>query len=157
MSDFCFFFSSRRRHTSCALVTGVQTFALPIYIRFIEDLRLASIRRSVALSFAQRYSALAIQLGAVVVLARLLTPAEFGTFAVASAVVTLAAVLQDFGVGNYLVQEKSLERRKLETAYSVAFRSAERRVGKECVSTCRSRWTQYHSKKKQKKIKQEDK
>src|SRR3546814_11453980 len=28
---FCFFFSSRRRHTSCALVTGVQTCALPIY------------------------------------------------------------------------------------------------------------------------------
>src|SRR3546814_5615120 len=28
------FFSSRRRHTSCALVTGVQTCALPI---FAED------------------------------------------------------------------------------------------------------------------------
>src|SRR3546814_8207309 len=28
----CFFFSSRRRHTSCALVTGVQTCALPISI-----------------------------------------------------------------------------------------------------------------------------
>src|SRR3546814_12081282 len=30
---FCllFFFSSRRRHTRCALVTGVQTCALPIY------------------------------------------------------------------------------------------------------------------------------
>src|SRR3546814_1761277 len=28
-----FFFSSRRRHTSCALVTGVQTCALPIYPR----------------------------------------------------------------------------------------------------------------------------
>src|SRR3546814_6602830 len=27
-----FFFSSRRRHTSCALVTGVQTCALPIYL-----------------------------------------------------------------------------------------------------------------------------
>src|SRR3546814_5268503 len=27
----CFFFSSRRRHTRCALVTGVQTCALPIY------------------------------------------------------------------------------------------------------------------------------
>src|SRR3546814_14657647 len=26
----CFSFSSRRRHTSCALVTGVQTCALPI-------------------------------------------------------------------------------------------------------------------------------
>src|SRR3546814_4466646 len=33
MSLFCFwffFFSSRRRHTRCALVTGVQTCALPI-------------------------------------------------------------------------------------------------------------------------------
>src|SRR3546814_16516787 len=28
---FVCFFSSRRRHTSCALVTGVQTCALPIY------------------------------------------------------------------------------------------------------------------------------
>src|SRR3546814_2927532 len=28
--DF-FFFSSRRRHTICALLTGVQTCALPIY------------------------------------------------------------------------------------------------------------------------------
>src|SRR3546814_2216668 len=27
----CFFFSSRRRHTRCALVTGVQTCALPIF------------------------------------------------------------------------------------------------------------------------------
>src|SRR3546814_15662213 len=27
-------------------------------------------------------------------------------------------------------------------------RSEERRVGKECVSTCRSRWGPYHSKKK---------
>src|SRR3546814_16609893 len=30
-----------------------------------------------------------------------------------------------------------------------AIRSAERRVGKECVSTCRSRWSPYHSKKNQ--------
>src|SRR3546814_18150230 len=28
-------------------------------------------------------------------------------------------------------------------------RSEERRVGKECVSTCRSRWSPYHKKKKQ--------
>src|SRR3546814_16477918 len=37
-------------------------------------------------------------------------------------------------------------------AYTVAptydFRSEERRVGKECVSTCRSRWSPYHSKQK---------
>src|SRR3546814_2266383 len=31
LGDVCFFFfSSRRRHTRCALVTGVQTCALPI-------------------------------------------------------------------------------------------------------------------------------
>src|SRR3546814_4049445 len=31
---YCFFFfESRRRHTRCALVTGVQTCALPIYIQ----------------------------------------------------------------------------------------------------------------------------
>src|SRR3546814_11287905 len=30
-------------------------------------------------------------------------------------------------------------------------RSEERRVGKECVSTCRSRWSQYHEKQKNKK------
>src|SRR3546814_12563518 len=35
-------------------------------------------------------------------------------------------------------------------AYSLGTvnRSAERRVGKECVSTCRSRWSPYHKKKK---------
>src|SRR3546814_7750281 len=38
-----FFFSSRRRHTRCALVTGVQTCALPISCR----LWIASIQRVV--------------------------------------------------------------------------------------------------------------
>src|SRR3546814_10920342 len=34
---FIFFFSSRRRHTRCALVTGVQTCALPICDPAAED------------------------------------------------------------------------------------------------------------------------
>src|SRR3546814_8045068 len=33
MLVMCFFLSSRRRHTRCALVTGVQTCALPIYLK----------------------------------------------------------------------------------------------------------------------------
>src|SRR3546814_18106900 len=33
-----------------------------------------------------------------------------------------------------------------------ATRSEERRVGKECVSTCRSRWSPYHKKKTNNKI-----
>src|SRR3546814_3109198 len=32
------FFSSRRRHTRCALVTGVQTCALPIYTDYLQFL-----------------------------------------------------------------------------------------------------------------------
>src|SRR3546814_1244767 len=36
MSSNIFFFSSRRRHTSCALVTGVHTCALPIY-RLLQE------------------------------------------------------------------------------------------------------------------------
>src|SRR3546814_12760041 len=31
------FFSSRRRHTSCALVTGVQTCALPIFLNILGE------------------------------------------------------------------------------------------------------------------------
>src|SRR3546814_8788545 len=34
-----FFFASRRRHTRCALVTGVQTCALPISPAMIDDPR----------------------------------------------------------------------------------------------------------------------
>src|SRR3546814_12668237 len=32
--------------------------------------------------------------------------------------------------------------------WTMPSRSEERRVGKECVSTCRSRWSRYHLKKK---------
>src|SRR3546814_15066360 len=34
--------------------------------------------------------------------------------------------------------------RDLAETYLPAFRSEERRVGKECVSTCRSRWSRFH-------------
>src|SRR3546814_3922192 len=40
-SDIFFFFSSRRRHTRCALVTGVQTCALPICIRNSNTMAIA--------------------------------------------------------------------------------------------------------------------
>src|SRR3546814_13819493 len=36
---------------------------------------------------------------------------------------------------------------KLMTAAVRRWRSEERRVGKECVRTCRSRWSPYHKKK----------
>src|SRR3546814_4977445 len=90
-----FFFSSRRRHTRCALVTGVQTCALPI-------------------------SALALELmdAGVEVLG-----IEFNEEIVQSLNGRLSRVVQ----ADTTKQE----------------RSEERRVGKECVSTCRSRWSPY--------------
>src|SRR3546814_8961111 len=39
-----FFFSSRIRHTRCALVTGVQTCALPIYFNSKDELHAATYR-----------------------------------------------------------------------------------------------------------------
>src|SRR3546814_12886431 len=43
--------------------------------------------------------------------------------------------------------EARIERRGQQVLRPTA-RSEERRVGKECVSTCRSRWWPYHEKKK---------
>src|SRR3546814_20860233 len=42
----------------------------------------------------------------------------------------------------FLAIEKSLDERRDRT--HLAIRSEERRVGKECVSTCRSRWSPDH-------------
>src|SRR3546814_4070227 len=80
-----FFFSSRRRHTRCALVTGVQTCALPI---------------------SRRWSA------------------------------NISRVRTYPGSSHRL--------RTRPAARQSRSRSEERRVGKECVSTCRSRWSPYH-------------
>src|SRR3546814_13848454 len=102
-----FFFSSRRRHTRCALVTGVQTCALPI-CEFID---------------------------------------------VASAHTQETIKLLDTGLKVLETQQGQSENikafsRDLASLTEVLKRSEERRVGNECVSTCRSRWSPYHSKKK---------
>src|SRR3546814_5530059 len=98
----CVFFSSRRRHTRCALVTGVQTCALPIF---------------------------GIGSGL------------FHSFAVAWAV--LADVIP---VALFILLYMYLALRRLVALplWGCWMRSEERRVGKECVSTCRSRWSPYH-------------
>src|SRR3546814_6132167 len=68
-----FFFTSRRRHTSCALVTGVQTCALPIWTRLdigavtadgIRGLIAADIREAEALGHRVRLIGMAERDGA---------------------------------------------------------------------------------------------
>src|SRR3546814_15305964 len=107
---FIFFFSSRRRHTRCALVTGVQTCALPISPAEVQKMLAAAA----------------------------------GTAEVELAEPELAEV--------ELAKVELAEGRGRARAYALGLdRSEERRVGKECVSTCRSRWSPYHYKKKTKK------
>src|SRR3546814_912209 len=45
-----FFFSSRRRHTRCALVTGVQTCALPISVEDIHHIETAIATNDLAMN-----------------------------------------------------------------------------------------------------------
>src|SRR3546814_21141669 len=49
--------------------------------------------------------------------------------------------------------QRAVGRKAIEKAFDALFgdaqRSEERSVGKECVSTCRSRWSQYHYNKQQ--------
>src|SRR3546814_9991338 len=97
-----FFFSSRRRHTSCALVTGVQTCALPICI---------------------------VQARPWGILAR----------PVAGKSTLITALLRLPGHCSPVVERFAERAGRIATT-----RSEERRVGKECVSTCRSRWSPYH-------------
>src|SRR3546814_995482 len=100
-----FFFSSRRRHTRCALVTGVQTCALPISLDIGDEAD-----------------------GDVMMLRAL-------------AVRPLRAV----GLGQLdPVTVQVIDGADMDTVRADHVRSEERRVGKECVSTCRSRWSPYH-------------
>src|SRR3546814_1002390 len=89
-----FFFSSRRRHTRCALVTGVQTWALPI------SSRLGIYRQGNGL-------------------------------------------VQTGGAWSLLATNISTDEIVARVPVNTV-RSEERRVGQECVSTCRSRWSPYH-------------
>ncbi len=78
---------------------------------------MTSVRRSLAISLAERYVLIAISLLGNILLARLLTPEQIGIYSVNLAVIGIAQVLRDFGVGNFLIQEKNLKDSHLRTAF----------------------------------------
>src|SRR3546814_2005855 len=107
--DVLVFFSSRRRHTRCALVTRVQTCALPIWGGA------GMLVPSSAL--AKRWS---VQ-----------THLEFPNL---------------FLLDHPLIQHKLTLLRRADTPtglFRELLRSDACRVGKECVRSCRSGWSQY--------------
>src|SRR3546814_9783236 len=101
-----FFFSSRRRHTRCALVTGVQTCALPICAEVVGG---------------NQGGAGHLGPNADMTLDDAFLRRRHRTILPATAESTQRSIVASTGS-----------------------RSDERRVGKECVSTCRSRWPPYH-------------
>src|SRR3546814_11874354 len=124
-----FFFSSRRRQTRCALVTGVQTCALPIFDG--DD--------AAQLAWAiSRYTDLKAKI----------------IFVNGSPIEQMTAkqrrfyfdqegrLTGTFGIEHTpaVVSQNGRTMRVSEIVVKSGRRSEERRVGKECVRTCRSRW-----------------
>lgn len=83
---------------------------------------MTSVPRSIFFSALERYASLALFFISTAVLSRLLTPREFGIYAVVGAVTTVvAASSQEFGGPNYLVQKASLTEASIRTAFTVTF------------------------------------
>jgi O-antigen/teichoic acid export membrane protein len=81
--------------------------------------KLPSVRRSLVLSFARNYTNLVFSVGSVMILSRLLTPAQIGVYSVAVATTTVIQMLRDFGVSEYLVQAKELNNAVARSAFTV--------------------------------------
>jgi len=75
-----------------------------------------SVRRAILFSSVTRYSTRFISLFSAVVIARLLTPEEIGTFAIASAVVMMMSEFRLLGAGAYLIRESELTEGKVRSA-----------------------------------------
>jgi len=79
-----------------------------------------SLRRSVALAFSYSYVTNAITFVVGIILARyFLSPQEFGAFSICMAAYLFLQSLSDFGVSRFVIQERSLDSRKLRAALAV--------------------------------------
>jgi O-antigen/teichoic acid export membrane protein len=77
-----------------------------------------SIRRALFWSTAERYVGLLLNFVLIVVLSRLLTPAEVGIMQLGWMVMVLTETLRDFGIGSYLVQRPALSPVEVRTAFT---------------------------------------
>ena len=79
-----------------------------------------SARAALAWSFGERYASLVVTIASTMVLARLLTPKQVGIYSLCAALTAIAGILRDFGVSEYLIQEKNLTREKMQAAFGIA-------------------------------------
>lgn len=78
-----------------------------------------STRRALAFSYLDRYASLVIALLASVVIARLLTPAQFGIFSLTAVVVTFVAPFRDLGASQYLINERELTTERIKAVWAL--------------------------------------
>jgi O-antigen/teichoic acid export membrane protein len=78
-----------------------------------------NIRRSLLYSYIDRYASLVVNIGSSMVIARLLTPGDIGTFSITVVLLTYVATLRDMGAGNYLVQERELTVERIRAVWAV--------------------------------------
>jgi O-antigen/teichoic acid export membrane protein len=83
-------------------------------------LPMAGIRRAFLWATAGRYVVMALNLATTVVMARLLTPAEYGLAVLGTSAFAIAEAFRGLGGGAYLVQEKELNRDKIRTTYTIS-------------------------------------
>jgi O-antigen/teichoic acid export membrane protein len=79
----------------------------------------SQIRQSLVLSFAGKYTSLAVSTFATVILARLLTPEDTGLYTIAAAVTAMAHCVRDFGTGTYLIQLKELSLERIRSVFTI--------------------------------------
>lgn len=80
---------------------------------------MSNIRSSLAYSFLNTNAVTALQFISTLIVARLLTPADFGTYAVALVFVGVAQMLREFGVTSYVIQAKELTGEMLRAAFGL--------------------------------------
>lgn len=81
---------------------------------------MSGLRMALVWSLAERYLLIVLALASNVILARLLTPEEVGIYSVSLAVIGIAQVLRDFGIGNFLIQERELSDDHVRTAFGLS-------------------------------------
>jgi O-antigen/teichoic acid export membrane protein len=77
-------------------------------------------RRLIAMSMVQRGLSVGAYVVATMIIARLLTPAEVGVYSLAAAVMAIAGVVREFGIGEYLMQARQLDESRVRAAFGVA-------------------------------------
>ena len=78
------------------------------------------VRRSILFSAIERYGGLIFLLASTAIISRLLTPQEFGIYAVINAITgVIAASFQEFGGSNYLLQKPLLSEKDIRSAFTV--------------------------------------